>query len=173
MTLVGLMTAVICVIAPFSLTIPFSPVPLSLATLAIYFTVTVLGMKRSLISVTIYLLLGLVGIPVFSNFTGGIGTLLGPTGGYLLGYLFLTVVFGFFMDRWPNSLPLRLVGMVLGTTACYLLGTIWLAFQASLTITQAMISAVIPFIPGDFAKISVALFAGHLIRKRLAKANLI
>lgn len=173
MTLMGLMTAVICVIAPFSLNIPLSPVPISLGTLAIYFVVTVLGMKRGTASTMIYLLLGLVGIPVFSNFTGGIGKLFGPTGGYLIGYLFLAVICGFFADKWLGNHILRFSGMLLGTAVCYLFGTVWLAHQSSMTFFQALFTAVVPFLPGDVLKLILAMIAGHHVRKRLAKANLI
>ena len=78
------MTAVICVLAPFSL--PIGPVPISLTNLAIYFVLYMLGVKRGTISYLVYLLIGLVGVPVFSGFTSGPGKLFGPTGGYLIGY---------------------------------------------------------------------------------------
>lgn len=173
MALMGLMTAVICVIAPFSITIPFSPVPLSLGTLAIYFVISVLGMKRGVISVLLYLLLGFVGIPVFSNFTGGIGKVLGPTGGYLMGYLFLALICGFFIDRWPGSFFLRFTGMILGTAVCYLFGTLWLSYQASMSFTQALFSSVVPFLPGDFVKLLIGLLVGQQLRKRLLIAGLL
>ncbi len=173
MTLVGLMTAVICVIAPFSITIPFSPIPLSLGTLAVYFTVSVLGMKQGLLSILLYLLLGLAGIPVFSNFTGGIGKILGPTGGYLLGYLFLAFIGGIFIGKWPGNFFLRFTGMLLGTVVCYLFGTLWLSYQAAMTFSQALISAVVPCLPMDIVKIFVGLFVGQQIRIRLLKAGLI
>ena len=86
LTLVGVMTAVTCILGPFSIPLPFSPVPISFTNLAVYLTVYVLGMKFGTISFITYLLLGAVGLPVFSAFTGGIGKLAGPTGGYLIGY---------------------------------------------------------------------------------------
>ena len=84
LALVGLMTAVICVLGPLALNIPVSPVPISLGTLAIYFVVSVLGMKLGTISVIIYILLGLAGVPIFAGFTSGPGKLFGPTGGYII-----------------------------------------------------------------------------------------
>lgn len=172
MTLMGLMTAVICVIAPFSINIPISPVPISLCTLAIYFAVMVLGMKCGTISVLLYLLLGLAGIPVFSNFSGGVGKLLGPTGGYLWGYLFLAIICGFSVDRWYKRRILCFCGMAAGTAVCYLFGTAWLSYQASISFTQALFSAVVPFLPGDAAKLVLAMVVGRQIRTRLTKANL-
>ena len=81
MTIISLMTAMICILGPITLAIPISPVPISFVTLAIYLAVYILGMKKGAISCLLYLLIGFVGLPVFSAFTGGVGQLLGPTGG--------------------------------------------------------------------------------------------
>ena len=80
MALVGLMAAVICILGPISLAIPISPVPISLGSMAVYFVVSVLGMKRGTISVIIYMLLGFAGLPVFSGFSGGAGKLFANCG---------------------------------------------------------------------------------------------
>lgn len=173
MALISLMTAIICILAPFSIVLPISPVPISLGTLAIYFVLTVLGMKRGLISIALYLLLGLIGLPVFSGFMGGVGKLLGPTGGYLIGYLFMAFICGFFADRWHNHILINILGMILGTIVCYLFGTLWLAYQTNLTFISALATAVLPFIPGDIIKIAVATTIGYQVRKRLKKAALI
>lgn len=173
MTLVGLMTAVICILAPFSVILPFSPIPISLGTLAIHLTAAILGMKRSIISVTLYLLLGLAGLPVFTGFTGGIGRLLGPTGGYLIGYLFIALVCGYFTDKWGNRMLPNLLGMVLGTVICYAFGTLWLSHQANLSLTAALSTGVLPFIPADIIKLILAATISYQIRKRLKKAALI
>lgn len=173
MALVGLMTSLLCITAPFSFHLPFSPVPLSLATFSVYFCVMVLGMKLGGLSVCLYVLLGLAGLPVFSNFTGGAGRLWGPTGGYILGYIFMAYICGFFVDKWLRKPSLVFVGMILSTAVCYLFGTCWLSFQTSLTLSQAFISAVCPFLVGDFVKIAGAMALGYQVRKRLIKANLI
>lgn len=173
MALVGLMTALLCITAPFSLQIPFSPVPLSLATFSIYFCIMVLGMKLGGLSVCLYVLLGLAGLPVFSNFTGGAGRLLGPTGGYILGYIFMAFICGVFVDKWFKKPFLLFAGMSLGTAVCYLLGTYWLSFQTSLSLSQAFLSAVAPFLIGDFLKILGAIALGYQVRKRLFRASLL
>lgn len=173
MALIGLMTALLCITAPFSLQIPLSPVPLSLATFSIYFCVMVLGMKSGVLSVCIYVLLGLAGLPVFSNFTGGAGRLLGPTGGYILGYIVMAFICGIFVDKFMKMPFLLFVGMTLGTATCYLFGTCWLSFQASLTLSQAFLSSVAPFLVGDFIKIAAAMILGYRVRKRLSRANLL
>ena len=173
LALVGLMAAIICVLAPFSLPIPVSPTPISLGTLAIYFVLTVLGLKLGTISVVVYILLGLVGLPVFTGFTGGPGKLFGPTGGYIIGYIFMALICGFFIDKWDNRLLISLLGMILGTMVLYLFGSLWLAYQASYTLPQALMIGAVPYIPGDIVKLALAMSLGRQVRKRLQRANLI
>lgn len=170
--LVGLMTAVICILGPIAVPLPFSPVPVSLTNLAIFLSLFVLGMKKGTISYVIYLLLGLVGLPVFSAFTGGPGKLLGPTGGYLIGFLFMAVISGIFIDKWTNSIVVCVTGMIIGSTVCYLFGTVWLSFQGHMSFSAALAAGVLPFLPGDVAKMLIAAIAGRQIRKRLRKAGL-
>lgn len=172
LALIGVMAAVTCILGPLSIPLPFSPVPISLTNLAVYFSVYVLGMKKGSISYVIYLLIGLVGIPVFSSFTGGPGKLLGPTGGYLIGFLFMAVICGFFIDKWPDKRYMGFLGMAIGTLVCYLFGTVWLAYQAELSFSAALTAGVIPFIPGDIIKMLIAMFIGPEIVKRLKKAGL-
>lgn len=172
MVIIALMAAVTCILGPLSLAIPISPVPISLTNLAVYFTVYVLDRERGTISYLLYLLIGLVGVPVFSAFTGGPGKLFGPTGGYLIGFIFMAYICGFFIDKWPSKLYMHFIGMVLGTAVCYLFGTVWLAYQAGMGFYAALGAGVIPFIPGDLVKIVIALIAGPVIRKQLRRAGL-
>ncbi|MGN1148624.1 MAG: biotin transporter BioY [Lachnospiraceae bacterium] len=173
LALIGLMTAIICILSPFSIYLTVSPVPITLGLMAIYFTVTILGMKKGTLSVLIYILLGLVGLPVFSGFTGGPGKLFGPTGGYIIGYIFSALIIGFFVDKWNGKWYFNLIGMLLGTAVCYLFGTAWLAFQLSLTFPEALMMGVIPYIPADLIKIALVLLIGIPVRKALLRANLI
>lgn len=169
---ISLMTAILCIMAPFSIFLPFSPIPISLGTLAVYFCAILLGRKQSLISISIYLLLGFVGLPVFSGFTGGAGKLFGPTGGYLIGYLFLALICSSFTDKYPGRTLPCLGGMLLGTLVCYFFGTVWLSHQASLSFSQAFFSAILPFLPGDILKMIFGTFIGLQIRKRLQHVSL-
>lgn len=173
LALTGLMAALICIMGPLSIPLPFSPVPISLTNLAIYFVIYILGTKRGCVSYLIYLLIGLVGLPVFSAFTGGPGKLLGPTGGYLIGFIFMAWITGAFIDRWHDRMSLCFAGMVLGTAVAYLFGTVWLAYQAQMPFAGALAAGVIPFIPGDLAKIIIAMIGGPQIRRRLCRAGLI
>ncbi len=173
LTLIGLMSAVICVMAPWAIPLPFSPVPLSLATFSIYFGLWVLGGKKGMVSTSIYLLLGVVGMPVFSGFTGGIGKLLGPTGGYLCGYLLLAVIGGFFLERFDRRLLPSICGMVLGTIICYIVGTLWLTYQTGISFLSALSLGVLPYLPGDIIKFVLAMLLGRRVQKRLQKAGLV
>lgn len=121
-TITALMTAVTCILAPMS--IPIGPVPISFTNLAIYLSLYLLGWKRGTISYLIYLLIGLVGLPVFSGFTGGPAKLAGPTGGYIIGFIVMAIIAGLVIDNCRKPW-LQLIGMIVGTIVCYLFGTIW------------------------------------------------
>lgn len=168
---IGVMTAVICILAPFSL--PIGPVPISFTNLAIYIALYVLGMKRGTISYLIYLLIGLVGVPVFSGFTGGPQKLFGPTGGYLIGFIPMAVIAGIVIDKCMKKWYFCLLAMIAGTWVCYLFGTAWLAFQANMTFKAALAAGVIPFIIEDLIKMVLALLIGPQIHKQLVKAQLV
>lgn len=170
-TIIGLMTSVICILGPLS--IPIGIVPISFTNLAIYFALYILGAKKATMSFLIYMLIGLVGVPVFSGFAGGPSKLFGPTGGYIIGFFFMTLIAGVFIDKFYERWYLCFTGMILGMTVCYVFGTVWLSIQTDMTVSTALAVGVIPFIPGDLSKIMIAAFAGPQIRKRLISANLI
>ena len=155
LAVIGLMTAVTCILAPFSL--PIGPVPISLTNLVIYFSLYVLGMKKGTISYLIYLLIGFIGVPVFSGFTSGPEKLFGPTGGYLIGFLPMALIAGFLIDRFISSKIICFLGM---------------AYQAHLDWKAALFAGVIPFIPGDLIKILLAMLIGPQIRTQLIRAEL-
>ena len=177
LTLTAVMAAVICVLGPISMAIPISPVPISLASMAVYLAVTVLGMKLGTLSCLIYLLLGLVGLPVFSGGSAGAAKLFGPTGGYLVGYLFLALIAGAFVGRYTEnkwkSIAFAALGMVLGTMVLYALGTAWLAYSAGMDFQAALWAGVIPFIPGDLVKMVIAVLLGSAVRGGLLRAGIL
>lgn len=186
---IALMTAVICVLSPFAIVIPISPVPISLATFAIYLVVILLGCKDGTLSVLIYVVLGFAGAPVFTGFTGGVAKVLGPTGGYIIGYIFLALIEGLFVEGARETRPYEgaractvsasytsakiFLGMLLGTIVLYVFGTFWLAKQSGMTLAAAFFAAVVPFVIGDIVKMIIALFVGTKIRNVLIKNNLI
>lgn len=160
MVLIALMTAVTCVLGPLSIPLPFSPVPISLTNFAIFLSIFVLGMKSGTISFIIYLLLGAVGVPVFSSFRGGFQVLAGPTGGYLIGFIFLALIMGFALDHFDRKLVPTIIGMIIGMAVCYAFGTVWLAKLLSLSFKEGLMMGVIPYLPGDAAKIIIAAIVG-------------
>lgn len=160
MVLIALMTAVTCVLGPLSIPLPFSPVPISLTNFAIFLAIFVLGMKSGTISFIIYLLLGAVGVPVFSSFRGGFQVLAGPTGGYLIGFIFLALIMGFALDHFDRKLVPTIIGMIIGMAVCYAFGTVWLAKLLSLSFKEGLMMGVIPYLPGDTAKIIIAAIVG-------------
>ena len=160
MVLIALMTAVTCVLGPLSIPLPFSPVPISLTNFAIFLAIFVLGMKNGTISFIIYLLLGAVGVPVFSSFRGGFQVLAGPTGGYLIGFIFLALIMGFALDHFDRKLVPTIIGMIIGMVVCYAFGTVWIAKLLSLSFKEGLMMGVIPYLPGDAAKIIIAAIVG-------------
>lgn len=169
-TLIGLMTAIICILAPLSIPIPFSVVPISFTNLAIYITVFILGWKKGTISYLVYLCIGLAGAPVFSGFTAGPSKFWGPTGGYLIGFIFIAIISGIFIEKFIGKIYMYAIGMVLGLTVTYTLGTAWLAYQLGLTFKAALFMGVIPYLPGDAVKIIVAIIVGPILRKHINRA---
>ena len=163
-TMTALMAAVTCILAPLS--IPIGPVPISFTNLAIYLSLYLLGWKKGTISYLIYLLLGLVGLPVFSGFTGGPAKLAGPTGGYIIGFIAMAIIAGLVIDHFHQPW-LQLIGMIVGTIICYVLGTAWFCFEAKSTVSGALSICVFPFIPGDLIKMIIAMLIGPAIKKRL------
>lgn len=160
MVLIALMTAVTCVLGPLSIPLPFSPVPISLTNFAIFLAIFILGMKNGTISFIIYLLLGAVGVPVFSSFRGGLQVLAGPTGGYLIGFIFLALIMGFALDHFDRKLVPTIIGMIIGMAVCYAFGTVWLAKLLSLSFKEGLMMGVIPYLAGDVAKIIIAAIVG-------------
>ena len=166
MALIAVMAAITCILGPLSIPIPISPVPISLTNLAIYLTVCLLGWKFGTISYLIYLLIGIAGLPVFSGFSSGFAKLLGPTGGYLIGFIPMAIIAGIVIDKFTNR-GIQILGMIVGTAICYAFGTAWFCFQSGYTVGAALAVCVIPFIPADLCKMVIAMIIGPMVRKRL------
>ena len=182
LTLCAVMAAVMCVIAPVSL--PIGPISVTGGTLTIYLTACLLGPWRGLAATAAYLLAGFAGLPVFSNYMGGAGRLLGPTGGYLVGYLPMMLLAGLAADLAFRHfsgqerkgqvlmLALQFLGMALATAVLYAFGTAWYCVQAGVGLQAALAACVYPFIPFDLMKMVLALLAGLPVRRRLELAGM-
>ncbi|MCF0130444.1 MAG: biotin transporter BioY [Pseudobutyrivibrio sp.] len=171
LVIMALFAALMCIFGPLSL--PIGPVPISLTTLVIYIASGILGTKKATVSCIIYLLLGIVGLPVFSGFSGGLAKLAGPTGGYLIGYIPLAAICGVFFYIGKNKWYVPVLGMIIGTTITYTLGTIWFMLQMDMGLMESLTLCVIPFLIGDGIKVIVATVLVPAIRKPMIKAGLI
>lgn len=147
-------------------------VPFTMQTFAVFCTLGLLGGRRGFMAVLIYMLLGAAGLPVFSGFGGGLGTLLGPTGGYILGFLLMALLYWIF-DR-KSSLKLRgmTVVLLLGLIVCYAFGTAWFMAVYSKSsgpvgLTAALAMCVFPFILPDLIKLALAMLLVRTLKKHL------
>ncbi|OUQ81640.1 biotin transporter BioY [Flavonifractor sp. An100] len=170
LAMTAVMAAVTCVLGPMSISV--GVIPVSFTNLAIYLSLYILGWKRGSISYLVYMLIGMVGMPVFSGYAGGFGKLFGPTGGYILGFLPMAIIAGWVIDHSRKPL-VQLAGMILGTAVCYAFGTAWFCVQAGYTVGAALSLCVFPFIPVDIAKMVIAMGLGTVLRSRLEKAGLL
>ena len=167
MTIAALATALMCVLGP--LTIPIGPVPVTLVNFIICLAVIILGARPATISVAVYLLIGMIGLPVFSGFSGGIGKLAGPTGGYLIGYLFIPIIGGLFIKLFKGKALFTALGLILATAVLYTFGTLWFMILMKCSFIYALTICVLPFLPFDIIKIVLAIVAGSAINKALNK----
>lgn len=162
---IGLSAALITLCAWIAVPLP-SNISFTMQTFAICAVAALLGWKRGLLTVLIYLLLGFVGLPVFSGFRSGAGVLLGATGGYLIGFLFMAPCIGLCAERFGRSVPVLLLSMVLGEVLLYLFGTIWFVavYTGGVGFGGALIMCVVPYLLPDAVKIALAV----MVVRRLA-----
>lgn len=164
---VALLSALICLLAPW--TVPIGAIPLTLATFAVYLAGALGGAKRGALAVCVYILIGACGLPVFAGFMGGAQVLLSPTGGFLLGYIPCACLSGIFIERTERkqykwALP---AGMLLGTVALYALGVTAFMLQTKCTPAAAFAACVAPFLAGDAVKLALAAVIAYTVRPRL------
>jgi len=162
------MSAAIAALAVVSVPLPFTPIPISLATFAVMLTGALLGPLDGVISTTVYLLLGAAGVPIFAGMKGGAGVLFGPTGGFLVGYIALAFGCGILpkvLGKKRGSFAAQLVSMLLSNIALYTFGCSWFVFSAGVGLQAAVGACVLPFLPGDVLK----MVAAALLSARFAK----
>lgn len=169
MTKIALFTALICICAPISIPIPISAVALTLGTFALYLAAYVLVPKSALMATVLYLLLGAVGLPVFSGYMGGLSRFVSAGGGYLMGYPILVYGSSVAIHRFPKNRGLQLLGMFLATCCTYVLGTFWMAKTMNMTFFAMLPAGVFVFLPLDVVKMVVACSLGKKIKGYLSK----
>lgn len=169
-TIIGLMAALITICSWIS--IP-TAVPFTMQTFAIFFIIILFGGKRGFLSVLVWLLLGSVGLPVFSGFTGGIGKFTNVTGGYLLGFLLLSLITWGITHLFGTKAPVLITSMLLGLISCYTLGTLWFYMLAlhngnATSVFSIFMSCVFPFILPDIIKLILSITVSKTIKRHLS-----
>lgn len=167
MTACALMAVAMCVCSWIS--VP-TPVPFTMQTFAVFTALLLLGGRLGLISVAVYVLLGAVGLPVFSGFTGGIGRLIGPTGGYILGFFIMALVYWPLERRCEGSRLKKALSLVPGLALCYAFGTIWYVqvyarSGGAIFFGGALMACVVPFIIPDAIKLALAVWVAGTLKK--------
>lgn len=168
-TFTALMAALLCILAPISIPLP-SPMPaITLALVAVYLSAYITGPWCSCAAIFIYILLGCIGLPVFSKGQSGLSVLVGPTGGYIIGYFFIAVCTGLLVQKFEKKIYMHVIGMVIGTLICYVFGTVWLGISMHLTPGAAIAAGVAPFVVFDAIKLIACVAIGYPVRRQLAR----
>lgn len=162
----GLFASITAVLSQISIPLPFTIVPLTMQIFSVALTGLILGSKKGLISIIIYLLLGAIGVPVFAQMSGGLGILMGPTGGFLLGCPLMAFVVGYVSERSSSKLYI-LLSMVLGLSVVYITGTIMFSVVTKSTIQESILACVAPFVVVDLIKLFLATSIEISISKRV------
>lgn len=168
----GLFAALMAICAWISVPMPAPLVPFTLQTFAIFAAVITLGGRRGTYAVAVYLLLGLVGLPVFAGFRSGPGTLLGTTGGYILGFFVCAVVYWLVTAFLGESLWAVFLGGILGLAACYAFGTAWFLLlyirtTGPMSLGAALGMCVVPYVLPDLCKLALAVVVSRRVRPHL------
>jgi biotin transport system substrate-specific component len=163
LTMSALFVALTAICSWISIPVPGTSVPINLATFAVLLAGIMLGRKYGAAAMTVFLLLGAVGVPVFHGFTGGLGVITGPTGGFLIGYIAMAAIAGFHRDCSAPFIPVVIIGEVV----LYAIGVIWFILMMHSTLKVALVSCVLPFIPGDIVKIVLVYLVKNALNRAL------
>lgn len=171
-SLIAMCSAIITVCAWLSF--PVFTIPITLQTFGIFLTLLLLGGKNGTFSILIYILLGLVGVPVFSGFKAGPSALFGPTGGYIIGFILIGIVYLLFTRFVSESIIIKTVSLIIGLILCYGFGTVWFSFVYSsanekIGLLSAMSLCVFPFIIPDLLKLIFAVGLYRILEPILSK----
>ncbi len=170
LTIAAVLTAITCVLAPIS--IPIGPVPISLGVFCILLIGAMLPPHLAVLSTLVYILIGTVGVPVFSNYEGGFQKLIGPTGGFLFAYPFMVLIISFSAVLFKRKNVFSICfGMILSLIVMYAFGTFWFVISTESTVKNALLVCVIPFILVDLLKMVCATVLSAAVNKALSKAN--
>ena len=167
MTRMALMVAMNCVSAYIIIPLPFSLSPIALQTLIVNLTGYVLNAKQAFMTMLVYLLVGLAGVPVFTGGSAGPGKLFGPTGGYIIGFLFTAVFLAYFRGEKYSFKRYALLGCVIGIPLIYVFGVVQLKLITGMGWDKAIMTGALPFIPLDIVKCLAAAVIAYPINRIL------
>lgn len=165
---IGISAALIAVCSWIS--IPLPTVPITLQTMGVCLIAGLFGLKRGTLATAVYIALGALGVPVFSGFTGGVGIILGQTGGYIIGFIFTALIVGLASDKFKGRLLPLILSMVIGILVCYAFGTAWFAVVYAKSNEPASLLTILgwcvfPFLLPDAVKIAVAAVLANRLKK--------
>ena len=165
LVLCGLFAALTAVCSQIQIPLPM--IPVNLALFGVHLCGALLGAKYGTLCMVVYVLLGLAGLPVFAGFMGGVGTLFGKTGGYIIGYILDALVVGLIVRRWGSSFFKMLCGDDYRLAACYTFGTLWFMHITGMGLWVSLTYCVFPFLAGDAVKIALAAALTGRLKKVL------
>lgn len=156
LTLIGLMVALLSVSAYISFPIPFTPIMITAQTIIINLIALTLAPKKGVLTVLVFFLLGSIGIPIFSGGRAGIGVLVGPSGGYFLGFVISVFIVSYLRGNKIDFKKYLFLTILVGTPIILICGAIWMSYYNGATIIETIKISIIPFIPGDIIKAIIA-----------------
>jgi len=167
----ALFAAIIGILA--QVTIPLPLVPITGQTLAVGLAATILGSRYGTLSVILYGLIGAIGIPVFSGMSGGLGVIIGPTGGFIVGFIPAAFLTGLYLEKTSFTVINAMIANTIGMLVTLSFGTVWLKFAVDMTWAGAFASGFLPFIVVGLIKAFLASWVGITVYKRLVSAKLL
>ncbi|WP_226037621.1 biotin transporter BioY [Aquibacillus saliphilus] len=167
----GIFAAITAILAQIEIPLPI--VPISGQTFAVGLTATIIGSRYGAIAMVCYALLGGVGMPVFAGFKGGVQVLIGPTGGYIIGFILAAYVTGLILEKTKFTLPMAMIANTIGMIITLIFGATQLKIVLGMTWGQALVTGIYPFVVVGLIKAFLASWLGITVRRRLVQAKLI
>ena len=166
MTIVGMCAALMAIFSQLSIPLPFTSVPVTLQVFGLVILAIIVGAKVGTLSLIVYVIIGAIGLPVFANFHSGFGIIVGPTGGYIIGFVIMAFLIGLASSK-ENKIILFSVSYI-GVLIDLILGTIQLKIVTGMTLNAALIAGLYPFIFKDLITVSIAVLIGLRVKKSVS-----
>lgn len=173
-SIIALFCAISIIFSFFNIILPFSPIVFSMSVFGVFLSGALLKPKQAVLSQVVYILLGIIGLPVFSGFKGGLGHLLGPTGGYIISYPIMAFIISFINKRIKSHKFFTLfISMILALCICYTMGSGWLSVVLKISFLKAILIGAAPFAVFDIIKALICSTLSVYLLKVLVKSRLL